>query len=349
LFNGAGPKGANANVGNTMKAIVLRDFGSPDVLQMQELPAPAIANDTDVLVRLKAAGVNPLDTKLRAKAGIYPLQSPIVLGCDGAGVVEAVGTAVKRFKRGDEVFFYNFALHGRTGTYAQHTVVDECLLARKPKSLSFIEAAAVPLSFITAWEALHERCHVHANNHVLIHAGAGGVGHIAVQLAKQAGARVATTVGDKEKSDFVRRLGADLPILYKTQDFVDATLAFTDHRGADIAFDTVGGDTFARCFASVRYGGDVVTLLAPATDTNWGTARSRNLRVSFELILAPVVLGLKAAQRHQGLMLLEATELIDAGKLEIHIGETYPLEKAADAHRRIEAGGVTGKLVLTID
>jgi len=247
------------------------------------------------------------------------------------------------------VFFYNFALHGRPGTYAQYTVVDECLLARKPKSLSLIEAAAVPLSFITAWEALHERTRVHAKDHVLIHAGAGGVGHMAIQLAKQAGARVATTVGDQDKAEFVRRLGADLSILYKKQDFVEATLAFTDGRGADIAFDTVGSDTFGKSFAAVRYGGDIVTLLAPAADTDWSVARTRNLRVGFELILTPILLDHKDAQRHQGLMLLEATELIDAGKLEIHIGETFPLENAADAHRRIEAGGFTGKLVLTID
>jgi len=333
----------------TMKAVVLDRYGPPEVLRAQDIAVPELTADTEVLVRLKAAGVNPLDTKLRAKQGPYPLKPPLVLGCDGAGVIERIGTAVKRFAPGDEVFFYHFALHGRTGCYGQYTVVEECLLARKPKSLSFIEAAAVPLSFITAWEALHERCHVHANNHVLIHAGAGGVGHMAIQLAKQVGAHVATTVGDTEKSDFVRRLGADLPIHYKRQDFVDATLTFSDGRGVDLAFDTVGGETFSKTFSCVRYGGDLVTLLAPATDTDWNVARHRNLRVSFELILTPMVLDLKDAQRHQGLMLLEATELLDAGKLEIHISETFPLENAADAHRRIEAGGVTGKLVLTID
>ena len=332
-----------------MKAIVLTDYGAPDVLQLQDIDAPRLATDTDVLVRLKAAGVNPLDTKLRAKAGAYPLTVPAVLGCDGAGIVEDVGKAVKRVRPGDDVFFYNFALHGRPGSYAQYSVVDECLVAKKPKSLSFIEAAAVPLSFITAWEALHERAHVHARDHVLIHAGAGGVGHIAIQLAKQAGARVATTVSNQEKSDFVLRLGADQPIFYNRQDVVEATLAFSDDRGADIAFDTVGGETFGRTFGAVRYGGDIVTLLAPAPSTDWSIARTRNLRVSYELILTPILLNLRDAQRHQGLMLLEATELIDAGKLEIHIGETFPLANAADAHRRIEAGGVTGKLVLTID
>jgi NADPH:quinone reductase len=332
-----------------MKAIALTDYGPPEVLELQDLPAPKLASDSDVLVRLKAAGVNPLDTKLRAKKGAYPLKEPVVLGCDGAGVVEQVGKAVTRFRRDDEVFFFNFALHGRPGTYAQHTVVDERLLAKKPKSLSFIEAAAVPLSFITAWEALHERAHIRPNNHVLIHAGAGGVGHMAVQLAKQAGAHVVTTVSDEAKSDFVRRLGADLPIFYKDQDFVDAVLEFTENRGVDIAFDTVGGETLTRTFGAVRYGGDLVTLLAPAAGTDWSVARNRNLRVSFELVLTPIVLNMKDAQKHQGYILLEAAELIDAGKLEVHIGETFPLEHAADAHRRIEAGGVTGKLVLTID
>ncbi len=331
-----------------MKAIVMTAPGGPEVLQLEERPVPRLERDTDVLVRLKAAGVNPIDTKLRTRPG-YGITPPAVLGCDGAGVVEAVGAQVTEFQPGDEVYFCQPPFGGRSGTYAHYCLVDHRLLALKPAALSFEQAAAVPLVLITAWESLHERAPVQAGSRVLVHAGAGGVGHLAIQLARNAGAAVCTTVGNEAKATFATELGAELAILYKQQDFVQQTLAWTQDQGVDIALDTVGGKTFAKTFEAVRVYGDLVTLLLPPADTDWGSARLRNLRVTFEIMLTPVLLGLDEAIRHQGHLLRQAAALFDEGRLLIQVADVLPLADAAEAHRRLEAGAVMGKLVLQIE
>ncbi len=157
--------------------------GSPDVLQVQEITNPGVpVGNTELLVRLVAAGLNPIDTKLRQRGSFYPEQMPAILGCDGAGVVEAVGAGVQRFRPGDAVYFCYGGLGGHQGNYAEYTVVDERFVAPKPASISFAEAAAAPLVLITAWEALYERGRLEPKENVLIHAGAGGVGHVAIQL-----------------------------------------------------------------------------------------------------------------------------------------------------------------------
>lgn len=331
-----------------MKAIVMTAPGGPEVLKLEERPGPRLERDTDVLVRLKAAGLNPLDTKMRAKS-IYGLSPPAVLGCDGAGVVQAVGPQVMDFQPGDEVYFCQAPLAGRAGTYAQYALVDHRLLALKPSTLTFEQAAAVPLVLLTAWESLHERASVHAGQRVLIHAGAGGVGHLAIQLARLSGAAVCATVGNEAKAAFAAELGAEIAILYKQKDFVKEALAWTQNQGVDIALDTVGGRTFGQTFAAVRCYGDLVTLLLPPADTDWSVARLRNLRVGFEIMLAPLLLGLDEAILHQGHLLRQAARLFDEGRLKIHVAEIYPLAQAAEAHRRLESGAVMGKLVLRID
>lgn len=332
-----------------MKAIVMTSSGNPEVLQLQEVPNPKIQTDTEMLVRLHAAGVNPIDTKLRQRGTFYPDQMPAILGCDGAGVVEAVGAKVQRFKVGDQVYFCCGGL-GKLGNYAQYTVVDERFVARKPASLSFAEAAAAPLVLITAWEALYDRARLETGQRVLIHAGAGGVGHVAIQLAKLKGAEVCTTVGSEEKSRLVRQLGADYAILYKQTDFVSATLDWTDGVGVDLAFDTVGGKTFFETFPAVRVYGDVVTILEPdAADGNWKIARSRNLRISLEIMLTPMLQELIWAQQHQAEILSQCAEWIDQGKLQIHLSQTFPLSEAATAHQAIETGSTIGKIALIID
>ena len=161
--------------------------GGPEVLALQEVETPKLRSPKDVLVRLKAAGVNPIDTKLRRNGTFYPDRQPTILGCDGAGIAEAVGAGVTRFKAGDEVYFFNGGIGGATGNYAEYAVVDECCTAHKPAKLDMVHAAAAPLVLITAWEALHDRGQIHKKFRVLIHAGAGGVGHVAIQLAKLAG------------------------------------------------------------------------------------------------------------------------------------------------------------------
>ncbi len=334
-----------------MKAVLMTAAGEPEVLQLQEVAEPKIQTDTEILVRLHAAGINPIDTKLRKRGTFYPDQMPAILGCDGAGVVEAVGSGVQQFRVGDEVYFCDGGLgKSGTGNYAEFTVVDERCVAPKPASLSFAEAAAAPLVLITAWEALYDRGRLEAGQKVLVHAGAGGVGHVAIQLAKLKGAEVCTTVGSQEKARLVRQSGADHPILYKQTDFVNAALDWTGGEGVDLAFDTVGGKTFFDTCGAVRVYGDLVTILEPdANQGNLKTARSRNLRISLELMLTPMLQGLVAAQQHQVEILKQCASWIDEGKLKIHLSETYPLQDAAAAHKAIETGSMTGKIALIIE
>ncbi len=327
----------------------MTEAGEPEVLQLQEVPDPIVQTDTEILVRLHAAGINPIDTKLRRRGTFYPEQMPAILGCDGAGVVEAVGANVRRFRVGDEVYFCAGGLGAKLGNYAERAVVDERFVARKPASVSFAEAAVAPLVLITAWEALFDRGRLEAGQRVLIHAGAGGVGHVAIQLAKIKDAEVCTTIGSQDKARLVRQLGADHPILYKQTDFVQAALDWTGGEGVDLAFDTVGGKTFYETFPAVRVYGDVVTILEPDTATNWKTARSRNLRISFELMLTPMLQGLVAAQQHQAEILQQCATWIDEGKLKIHLSQTFALQDAAAAHKAIETGSTTGKIALLIE
>jgi NADPH2:quinone reductase len=323
--------------------------GEPDVLQLRDVPEPKIQKDTELLIRLKAAGVNPIDTKLRKRGTFYPDQMPAILGCDGAGVVEAVGSAVHLFQPGAEVYFCNGGLGAAAGNYAEYVVVDERFVAPKPTSLSFAEAAASPLVLITAWEALFDRGDLEAGQQVLIHAGAGGVGHVAIQLAKQSSAQVCTTVSNEEKAEFVYDLGADQAILYTKTDVVKTALDWTDGEGVDLSFDTVGGQVLSQSFAATRIYGDVVTILASDDQTDWKTARDRNLRVSFELMLTPMLKGLVSAQQEQAKILQQCTHLFDQQLLKIQLSHTFPLAEAADAHRLIETGSVTGKIALLID
>lgn len=331
-----------------MKAMVMTANGGPEVLQLQDLPTPAIRRPEEVLVRIKAAGINPVDTKLRTRGTFYPDRSPAILGCDGAGVVEAVGEEVKNLAVGDEVYYCLGGIGGPEGNYAEYTVVDHRFVARKPKSLSFAEAAVAPLILITAWEALHDRARLQPEQTVLIHGGAGGVGHVAVQLARHAGARVCTTISSDEKAEFARSLGAEHVINYRDTDFVEAVLEWTGGKGVDAAFDTVGGEVFEKTCGAVAIYGDLVTILQPAATMNWGTARTRNLRFSLELMLTPMHLKLASALEHQCNILRCCAELFDSERLHIHLRQTFPLEEAAAAHRMLEQGGMTGKLALEI-
>jgi NADPH2:quinone reductase len=332
-----------------MKAVYIEVGGGPEVLRHGELPQPQCTRDTQVLVRIKAAGVNPIDTKLRAAPERFPLSMPAILGCDGAGVVEAVGDAVDGFQPGDEVYFSQPGFNRRQGSYAQYAVVDGSLLAPKPKSLSFIEAAAAPLVLITAWEALHDRAQVQAGHKVLIHAGAGGVGHVAIQLAKLAGASVCATVSTAEKAEFAQRLGADKSILYKEQDVHAEVLQWSNGEGVDIAFDTVGGKVLESCFPCVKLYGDVVTILQPEANMNWTLARQRNVRFAFELMLAPVMLEVEEAKRHQGEILQQCAQLIDDGLLRVVVAKTFALEEARQAHEFLQQQHPMGKVVLTLE
>jgi NADPH2:quinone reductase len=331
-----------------MKAVVMTAPGGPEVLALKELPEPGLARATDVLVRVRAAGVNPVDTKMRAKPAGYPAPLPGVLGCDGAGTVEAAGAEVSGLRPGDEVYYCQAPHHEVLGSYAQYALVDHRLVAKKPRTLSFEEAAAVPLVLITAWEALHDRAGIRAGHKVLVHAGAGGVGHVAIQLARLAGADVCTTVGSADKAGFARALGAACAIHYREQNFVRAALDWTAGEGVDVCLDTVGGRTLAESFAATRHYGDVVTLLAPPPDLDWAVPRVRNQRVSFTLMLTPVFFGLGEAMARQGELLRRGAELVDRHRLNVHVDRVFPLERAAEAHALLASGGIKGKLVLAV-
>jgi NADPH2:quinone reductase len=322
--------------------------GGPEVLEQQELPEPALQGERDLRIRLRAAGVNPVDTKLRGNGTYVAPEEPAILGCDGAGVVEEAGPGCTRFRPGDEVFFFNGGIGGTTGNYAEQTVVDERWVAAKPAALSFAEAAALPLVAITAWESLFDHGNLEAGQHVLIHAGAGGVGHVAVQLAADAGAQVCTTVGSEEKAALVQELGAQQPIPYREVDFVDAAKAFTGGRGVDLAFDTVGPEILEASFPAVRFYGKAVTLLDPK-GVAFKQARLRNLGIHLELMLSPLYFELEEGRSHQTQILEQLARLVDEGRMQVRVPWLFPLGEAAAAHRLIEEGHMTGKAVLTTD
>ena len=331
-----------------MQAIRIHRGGDASSLSLDEVDIPAIQHDSQVLVRLKAAGINPIDTKIRTHPEAFPLELPYIPGCDGAGIIEAVGPAVSHFKVGDEVFYCQCGFHGVQGSYAEYAVVEQHYLAHKPHTLSFEQAAALPLVFITAWEALFDRARLRHGQHVLIQAGAGGVGHVAIQLAKEQGCEVATTISSDEKAEFVKGLGADCIINYQQEDVVSRVNDWSDG-GVDVAFDTVGGKVLEQCFACVRPYGDVVTVLQPDAETQWSEARLRNLRFSMELMLSPAIMQLPAEQARHGNLLKNAAAFCSSRHLHVHVAESFPLAKASTAHKLLEQQHPSGKLLLRFD
>lgn len=330
-----------------MKAIVMTRTGAPETLEAAELPDPGPCGDNQIKVRLRAAGVNPVDTKLRAKGVFYPDALPAVLGCDGAGEVVEIGSKVDRFRIGDRVWFCHGGLGAEQGNYAQYTLIDQRWAAAMPASLNFEQAAAGPLVLITAWGALYDRGRLQPGQSVLIHAGAGGVGHVAIQLAKLRGARVIATSGTADKLELMRLWGADEVINYREQDFVAEVNRLTGGRGADLSFDTVGPDIFARSIECTAHFGDIVTLLG-IEEPGLQEARMRNLRIGFELMLTPMLRQLDDARAHHVEILEGCSKWIDAGQLKVHVGKVLPLDQAAAAHSLIETGRTVGKVVLAI-
>jgi NADPH:quinone reductase len=333
-----------------MKAILLTVPGNADVLQLQEIARPQLPTPHHLLVKLSGAGVNPIDTKLRANPVYYPDKLPCILGCDGAGIIEETGSAVTRFKPGDQVYFCNGGFGDEPGCYAEYTTVHEEYCAKKPANVSLQDSAALPLVLLTAWEALVMRANLKADQTILIHAGAGGVGHIAVQLAHHLGARIAVTVSNPQQAGLLHGLGAEKIILYKEQDFVAETRSWTNGIGADVVLDTVGGETFLCSLNAARIGGKLVSILAtPLTAADVQLARLRNLSLCYELMLSPQILKLHDERIRQRDILEQGAALVEAGKLGVLVSHKLPLKQAAEAHHLIETRGRTGKIVLTMD
>ncbi|WP_432740731.1 zinc-dependent alcohol dehydrogenase family protein [Methylobacter sp. G7] len=330
-----------------MKAIMMTATGNPDVLELHDIDEPEISTATQIKVRLKAAGVNPVDTKIRSHGLLYDNPLPAVLGCDGAGEVIEIGSAVSRFKPGDKVWFCHGGLGREQGNYAEVTVIDQRWASLMPETSSFSEAAALPLVLITAWGALFDRGGLQSGQTVLIHAGAGGVGHVAIQLAKLKGARVITTVSSGQKAEFVKAMGADEAVIYTQNGFADVVNKLTDGKGADLVFDTVGAEVFKQSIAVTAHFGHLVTLLDPG-ELSLAEARMRNLSIGFELMLTPMLRDLAEARDKHVEILKQCAQWIDKGFLKTHISKQMPLKEAAIAHQLIEAGHSTGKIVLTV-
>jgi NADPH:quinone reductase-like Zn-dependent oxidoreductase len=328
---------------NTMQAVVLQSFGEPMVLADVARPS---AGPGQVLVRIKASGVNPLDTKIAAgKADHARTVLPAILGIDMAGVVEAVGPGVAGFQVGDEVYGMTGGIAGVQGSLAEYAAVDADLLAHKPKNISMREAAALPLVFITAWEGLVDRAQVGAGAKVLVHGGAGGVGHIVVQIARAFGADVYAT-GEASQREAIEAYGATA-IDFRSTPVEDYVARFTDRDGFDIVYDTVGGATLDASFRAARlYGGHVVSCLG------WGThalapLSFRAATYSGVFTLLPLIRG-KGRAAH-GAIMREATRLVEAGKVKVRLDPAeYSLAEVEAAHRDLIGGKAEGKLVVSV-
>jgi NADPH2:quinone reductase len=326
----------------TMRAAVLDGAQLPFRIAAVERPKPAPGK---ALVRVHASAINPLDLKIRAGVAAHarhPL--PAVLGIDLAGVVDAVGPDASAVRVGDEVYGMTGGVGGVQGSLAEFAAVDAALLAPKPSNLTMREAAALPLIFITAWEGLVDRANVQPGQTVLVHGGAGGVGHIAVQLALARGAQVYAT-GSRESMGFIERLGA-VAINYQDMTVTDYVAKYTGGRGFDIIHDTVGGPTLDASFAAVRRFGHVVSALG------WGThalapLSFRAASYSGVFTLLPLLTGEGGA--HHGEIMREATRLIEAGKITPRIDpRRFSLSEVNQAYSAMEAGGSAGKLVVDI-
>lgn len=329
-----------------MKAQIINHCGEADVFEYVELPKPQI-DDNSVLVRVKAVSVNPIDCKIRK--GIVPAlcpSFPAILHGDMAGIVESVGKKVENFNVGDLVYGCVGGVASLPGALSQYTTADPKLLAIMPKNLSFTEAAALPLVTHTAWEALYERTTIHPNEHVLIHGGAGGVGHIAIQLAKLKGAKVYTTVSSEEKAQIVRKLGADEVIFYRQEKPEEYLKRLTDNRGFDVVFDTVGGETLIHSFAVAKLNGTVISISTRGSyDLSLMHAKGLSLHVVFMLI--PLIYNLN--REKYGQRLKEVAKLVESEDIRPLIHPvSFELQSITKAHQLLESGKAIGKVVVDV-
>ncbi|WP_080146765.1 NADP-dependent oxidoreductase [Marinilactibacillus piezotolerans] len=310
-----------------MKAIVIEEYGSADQLVERDLPTPEIKDD-QVLVELYATSINPIDWKMRAGylAQMLDYEFPIILGWDAAGIVKEVGSAVKNYQVGDRVF--SRPETNPRGTYAEYIAIDENLLAPLPKGVSFEEAASVPLVGQTAWTALVELAKIKAGDKVLIHAGAGGVGSLAIQIAKHFGAAVASTASE-DNEDYLKDLGVDVFIDYKKQDFEKELADY------DIVFDTMGGDIQEKSFNVLKEGGILVSITG---QPNQALAESKGIRTAY-FFLEP-----------DGARLAKLGELMESGAMKPTIGSQFPFSENGlrEAHRLSETHHAKGKIVINI-
>ncbi|MGY0059451.1 NADP-dependent oxidoreductase [Streptomyces sp. LZ34] len=311
-----------------MRAVSQDTPGAPDVLKVVEMPRPR-PDRGEILVRVHAAGVNPADWKTRER-GVFAdgAKPPFTLGFDVSGVVEEIGDGVTLFQPGDEVFGMPRFPHP-AGAYAEYVTAPTRHFAPRPKGLDHVQAGALPLASLTAWQALVDTAHIRPRQRVLIHAAAGGVGHLAVQIAKARGAHVIGTAG-AAKHDLLRSLGADELVDYRTQDFAETV------RDVDVVLDSLGGPNWARSLRTLRPGGTLVSILPPDDTFPREEAEAAGVRAVFMLV-EPDQTGLR-----------EISALVEGGRLRVIADAVFPLEDAAAAHTLGETGRTTGKIVLSV-
>ncbi len=320
----------------TMNAAVLTRFGGPDAFELREVPVPQVA-PRQVRVRVHATAVNPLDYQIRRGDYVDYVPLPAIIGHDISGVVEEVGSDVSEFAPGDEVY-YTPKIFGGAGSYAEQHVADAELVGRKPKNLTHLEAASLTLVGGTVWEALVQRARLRVGETILIHGGAGGVGTIAIQVAKAIGARVVTTALARNH-EFVRSLGADDAIDYTAEDYVEAVARLTGGHGVNVVFDTIGGDTLARSPLSLAAFGRVVSLVDLSRPQNLIAAWGKNAAYHFVF-----------TRQNRG-KLDALTGLIERDLVRPVVGATLPLSRMGEAHELLENGsahGLRGKVVIDV-
>jgi NADPH:quinone reductase-like Zn-dependent oxidoreductase len=312
-----------------MRAVVQDAFGGPEVLHVAEVPQPAPI-PTEVLVRVHAAGVNPVDWKTRTGKGaagaLGPL--PFTIGWDVSGVVEQVGFGVTRFAPGDEVFGMP-RFPRQAAAYADYVTAPSRQLARKPANLSHVEAAAIPLAALTGWQAIVETARLEPEQRILIHGAAGGVGHLAVQIAKSRGAIVVGTA-KAAQHDFLRGLGADELIDYTTTRFEDEVADL------DVVLDLIGGETSLRSVSTLRRGGLLIVVPSGADQSVLAEAEKHGVRAT-NIMVEPDYVALE-----------EIAALAESGHLRVEIDAVFPLEEAAKAHEHGESRSGRGKIVLSV-
>ena len=315
-----------------MKAIAIREFGGRDKLERMDLPVPEVGNG-EVLVRVKGAGVNPVDWKIREGwlKDLFPHRFPLIPGWDAAGIVEKIGPGVTRFTVGDEIFAYCRKPVVQGGAYAEYIALTEEHMAFKPRNTTFTEAAGIPLTALTAYQALVDAARVKSGERVLIHAAAGGVGGFGVQIAKDRGALVWGTAGSRNE-DYVRSLGAERVIDYGRDDFRKVVRSAYPE-GVDVVFDCVGGDVLKKSVEIVRKGGRLISIVDSLDERSLGRA---DIRFGF-VFVAP-----------NSKELSELGQMVEQGRLRVHLEEVLPLEAAAKAHELSESRHTRGKIVLSV-
>jgi NADPH2:quinone reductase len=330
-----------------MKAQVINSFGEPSVFTMIDIPIPEVKAG-HVLIKVHATSVNPIDCKVRSGAvsAIAP-EFPAILQGDVAGTVVSVGNEVTLFKKEDEVYGCAGGFRGLGGALAEYMLVDAKLIAKKPKSLSMLEASALPLVSITAWRALFEKAKLTNGMNVLIHGGVGGVGHIAVQLAKWCGAKVYTTVRSNNDFPIVKSFGADEIINIENEEVETYKLRLTDNVGFETIFDTVGGSNLDKSFLAAALNGTIVTIAARSTH-DLSPLHSKGLSLHCVLMLLPLLNN--QGREEYGKILEKIAQIVDEEKLKPLIdSHQFKLEEVAKAHELLESGRAKGKIVISLN